>query len=80
MNEKLVPNEFRKIAENTNQKGDQLAAVYHKQDGNKFYIQAENDASTGILVLGPLSAHVFENLMQIMVDCKDMDRRYMPLE
>jgi hypothetical protein len=78
--ERLAPEGYRKIAENTNQRGDSLAAVYHKQANNTFFIQTQNEKGDGFIGLGPMAAHVFDNLMQIMVDVKDMDKRYMPLE
>lgn len=80
MNEKLAPKEFRKIAENTSQNGDQLAAVYYDGSTGQFFIQAQNAEGNGILTFGPLARHVFENLMQILGDVKDMERRYIPLE
>ena len=77
---KLAPPEFRKIAQNDDQHGNVLAVVYHDSNTRRFFLQTQNEKGDGFIALGPLSQHVFDNLMQIMSDIKDMEKRYMPLE
>lgn len=78
--EKLAPPEFRKIAQNDDQHGNVLAVVYYNASKRQFFIQTQNEKGDGFMALGPLAQHVFDNLITIMADVKDMERRYLPLE
>lgn len=77
--ERLAPPEFRKIAQNDDQHGNVIAVVFHCALTNRFFIQTQAKDG-GFLTLGPLPAHVFDNLVAIMGDVRDMEKRYLPLE
>lgn len=78
--EKLAPAEYRKIAQNDDQHGNVLAVVFYDPTSRRFYIQAQNVDGSGWEVFGPLAKHVFDNIMAIMSDIKDMEGRFNPLE
>jgi hypothetical protein len=77
---KLSPPEFRKIAQNDDQHGNVLAVVSYDASTKRFFIQAQNEKGDGFITFGPLSQHVFANLIQVCTDIKDMEGRYMSLE
>lgn len=77
--EKLAPEGFQKIAQNDNMNGEVLAVVYHNKTHNEFFVQVMG-TNKEFITLGPMKAHIFDNLMQIMTDVKDMERRYHYLE
>lgn len=77
--EKLAPEGFQKIAQNDNMNGEVLAVVFHSKTKNEFFIQVMG-ADSEFITLGPMKAHVFDNLAQIMTDVKEMERRFHYLE
>lgn len=81
--DRLVPTEYRKIAQNDSATGVPVAAVYFSKPANCYYLQAQKilaDGSYSTITLGPLPAHVFESLAHILADVHGMERRYMYLE
>lgn len=80
---RIVPPEYRKVAQNDSATGVPVAAVYFAKALNLYYIQAQKVLPTGeysTITLGPLPAHVFESLAHIMSDVHGMDRRYYYLD
>ena len=80
---RLVPEDYRKIAQEDTATGDLIAAVYFNPTRNMYYIEAVRMLPGGAfepITFGPLPAHVFENLSRIMVDVHEMNRKYMYLE
>lgn len=77
--EKLAPEGFSKIAQNDNMSGEVLAVVYYNKSKAEFFIQVMG-ANNEFITLGPMKAHIFHNLAQILADVKDMDGKYYPLE
>lgn len=80
---RLVPEEYRKIAQNDSAAGVPVAVVYFAKSLNCYYLQAQKvmpDGSYSTITLGPLPAHVFESLAHIMADVHGMERRYMFLD
>lgn len=77
--EKLAPEGFQKIAQNDNMSGEVLAVVYYNKSKSEFFVQVMG-ADNEFITLGPMKAHIFENLAQIMTDVKEMERRYHFLE
>ena len=77
--DRIVPVEYRKIAQNDSPTGAPIAAVYFAKSLNQYYIQAQKvmpDGEYSTITIGPLPAHVFESLAHIMADVHGMDRRY----
>ena len=80
---RLVPEEYRKIAQNDTATGELIAAVYFNGIRNMYFIEAQRQVAGGgyeVITFGPLPSHVFDNLSTIMMDVKEMNRRYIYLE
>lgn len=80
---RLIPDDYRKIAQNDSAVGELIAAVYFNATRNMYYIEAMRQLPNGQyepVTFGPLPAHVFENLSHIMIDVKEMNRKYIYLE
>jgi len=80
---RLIPEDYRKIAQNDSAVGELITAVYFNATRNMYYIEAVRQVSTGQfepITFGPMPAHVFENLAHIMIDVKEMNRKYIYLE
>lgn len=77
--ERLAPEGFHKVAQNDNMSGEVLAVVYYNKTEGEFFVQVVN-ADKAFTTLGPMKAHVFENLTQILSDVRDMDRKYSYLD
>ena len=77
--EKLAPEGFQKIAQNDNMNGEVLAVVYFNRTKREFFVQIMG-ANNEFITLGPMKAHIFNNLSQIMVDVKEMEGKYHFLE
>lgn len=77
--EKLAPEDFNKIAQNDNMNGEVLAVVYHNKTKGEFFVQIQG-ATNEFITLGPMKAHIFANLTQIMTSVNDMDGKYLPLD
>ena len=81
--DRIVPKEFRKIAQNDSVTGAPIAVVYFNKAENQYFIQAAKvlpDGAYTTITFGPLPAHVFESLAHILADVKSMDRRYYNLD
>ena len=77
--EKLAPEGFSKIAQNDNMNGEVLAVVYYNRSKSEFFVQVMG-ATNEFITLGPMKAHIFRNLSQIMADVKEMEGKYLPLD
>jgi len=77
--EKLAPEGFQKIAQNDNMNGEVLAVVYFNRGKSEFFVQVMG-ANNEFITLGPMKAHIFNNLSQIMTDVKEMEGKYHFLE
>ena len=77
--EKLAPEGFSKIAQNDTMNGEVLAVVYHSKTKGEFFVQVMG-ATNEFITLGPMKAHIFNNLSQIMTDVKEMEGKYLPLD
>ena len=77
--EKLAPEGFHKIAQNDNMNGEVLAVVYVNKAKSEFFVQVIG-ANNEFITLGPMKAHIFNNLSQIMTDVKEMEGKYHFLE
>ena len=81
--ERLVPEDFRKVAQNDSVMGNPIAIVYYSKRLDQYYIQAqkvEADGSFSSMTFGPLPSHVFKSLSHIMVDVHGMDGKYYYLD
>ena len=80
---RIVPDDYRKIAQDDTATGELIAAVYFNATRNMYYVEAMRQNPNGgfePVTFGPLPAHVFEALAHIFEDVKEMNRKYLFLE
>lgn len=77
--DRLVPAEWRKIAQDDSPSGDPVAAVYYNPENKSFFIQAMQ-ANEQHMTFGPIPNHVMTVLMHIFSDLESMDNRYRNLD
>ena len=77
--DKLAPADFSKIAQNDNMNGEVLSVVYYNKPKGEFFIQVLAD-NKEFVTLGPMKAHTFNSLTQIMSDVKDMEHKFHVLD
>jgi len=80
---RLVPEDYRKIAQNDSAVGELIAAVYFNAIRNMYFIEAMRQLPGGDyepMTFGPIPAHVFSSLSHIMQDVSEMKGRFVYLE
>lgn len=81
--DRLVPAEWRKIAQDDSPAGDPIAAVYYNPDNKSFFIQAMQMQPNGqfsSMTFGPIPDHVTKALIHIFADLESMDGKYRNLD
>jgi hypothetical protein len=81
--ERLVPKEWRKIAQDDNVSGEPIAAVYFNPGNKSFFVQAMQLQANGqftSMTFGPVPDYAMMALIHIFADIESMDRKYRNLD
>lgn len=81
--DRLVPKDWRKIAQDDNVSGEPIAAVYFNPTNRSFFVQAMQLQANGqfhSMTFGPVPEYAMKALIHILADIESMDGKYRNLD